>query len=144
MIINNSGTGIGNAGILVINDSAVIGNKNGGIYNEGWYGINGKATLNNTTLGGNSSPRWYGGGLVNNGYGTVILNNSTVSHNSATDGGGIYNGPYGSTVTLKDSIVANNTGNFSGPDCRGQIISSGFNLMAIPPAVHLLPAQAIY
>jgi hypothetical protein len=48
------------------------------------------------------------------------MNSSTVSGNI---GGGIYNRP-GTTVRLQNSIVANNAGG----DCRGVMISDGYNL----------------
>lgn len=43
----------------------------------------------------------------------ITLTNSTVSNNTASDGGGIYNN--GGTVTLKNSKVTNNIPN----DCVG-------------------------
>jgi hypothetical protein len=83
----------------------------------------GTATLNNSGVSGNSAYRCSGvcsgtGGVIVNGSGNLAMNNSTVSRNSA---GGIFNG---GTATLQNSIVANN----SGSNCRGTIISHGYNL----------------
>ena len=69
------------------------------------------------------------GGILNGGLfqsnGTIVINNSTLSGNTAHDGrgGGIFN-VKGSTVVLQNSIVANNTGG----DCRGTMTSDGYNM----------------
>ena len=78
---NNSagktGGGIRNSGSLTINDSTLSGNQaaDGG-------GINGGATIRNSTLTLNSA-RDAGGGIV----GAASLNNSIVANNSARNGG---------------------------------------------------------
>jgi hypothetical protein len=61
------------------------------------------------------------GGGISNGGGTLTINNSTISGNSALahDGGGI-----AGTVTLQNSIVANN----SGGNCESGVVSKGYNL----------------
>jgi len=56
-----------------------------------------------------------------------ILSNSTISHNSASNGGGISNG---STVRLRNTIVAKNSGS-SGSDLLGGYTSQGHNLIGI-------------
>src|SRR5262249_29092475 len=62
---------------------------------------------------------------------TIILINTTVSGNTAGgDGGGIIQDPGNNnpaTVTLKNSIVAGNTGN-PGANCSGTISSLGHNI----------------
>ena len=81
--------------------------------------------LNNSTVSGNFASN-KGGGIYNRYQGnTVTLTNSTVSGNSASDGGGIYN--EGGTVTLVNTIVANN---LAGGDCTGDgvVTSLGHNL----------------
>jgi len=69
----------------------------------------GTVILNNSTVSGNSTGK-NGGGICNQ-YGTVILNNSTVSGNSAGAtygaGGGIFT--YYGTIKLNSSIVSGNT-----------------------------------
>jgi len=47
-------------------------------------GNNGTLTINNSTVSGNSAPEYGGGGIGNNG--TLTINNSTVSGNSAGHG----------------------------------------------------------
>src|SRR5262249_59518062 len=66
-----------------------------------------------------------GGGISN--YGTVTLNNATVSGNSARyEGGGIYN--YFGTVHARDTIMAGNTAP-SAPELWGDLGSLGHNLI---------------
>src|SRR5208337_2664785 len=64
-------------------------------------------TLTNDTLSGNSATD--GGGIYN--YGTVTLTNDTLSGNSATDGGGIYND---GTVTLTNVTISGNSATYGG------------------------------
>lgn len=72
--------------------------------------VNGNLTVNNLRLtGGNiTGDTLYGGGISNNG--TLTLNNSIVSGNSASSAGtGILNG-YAGILTLNSSTVSNNSG----------------------------------
>jgi hypothetical protein len=64
--------------------------------------------------------RWRGG--------TLTLNNSTVSGNTASGNGGGIN-KYSGTVTLQNTILAGNTASGAGPDCSGEIGSLGYNLV---------------
>jgi predicted outer membrane repeat protein len=112
----------GNVGTLIITNSTFSNNsarKGGGIYNDG-----GMVTITNSTFSGNSATR--GGGIYTYG-GTVDITNSTFSGNSATElwiyGGGIDENY--STVTLRNTIIANNV---SGSSCAGAIINGGNNL----------------
>ncbi len=84
--------------------------------------------ITNSTFTGNSAGK-YGGGIFTVEY-FVMLNNSTLSANSATMGGGIYIQPFqGWTTpfTLTNTIVA---GSISGGDCAGhnQLVDGGHNL----------------
>jgi hypothetical protein len=68
-------------------------------------------TLNDLTITCGNAPRTdgingFGGGIYNYG-GTVTLNNSVVSGNTAVSGGGIAND--GGIMTLTDSVVRGNT-----------------------------------
>ena len=68
----------------------------------------GTLTLNNSTVSGNTANS-AGGGIVNNG-GTALITNSSVSNNTASDsgGGGILNIGR-ANLTLNNSSVSNNT-----------------------------------
>ncbi|AFZ51180.1 Cadherin domain-containing protein [Dactylococcopsis salina PCC 8305] len=105
----DNGGGIFNLGTANVNNSSVSGNSatdhGGGIFN-----YNGTANVSNSTVSGNSADG-HGGGIDN--FGTANVSNSTVSGNSAADnGGGIWNDDGGDdTVTLSNSIVADNLTN---------------------------------
>jgi predicted outer membrane repeat protein len=105
---------------VTLTNSTVSGNSAkgaGGIHNYG-----GTATLTNSTVSGNSASS-SGGGIYasyTDTVGETTLAYSTVSGN---DGGGIHSG-ISSTITLSDSIVANNTGG----NCVGSIADGGNNL----------------
>lgn len=122
------GGGIYNSGTLAINDSTISGNSasgepgsGGGIYNYGTL------TIDNSTLSQNIAKGYfqpYGGGIGNDVGGTLTINNSTVSGNIALRGPGGGIALVSGTVTLQNSIVANNAfGN-----CSGFITSHGYNL----------------
>jgi CSLREA domain-containing protein len=101
------GSGIDNAGILYIEDSAITDNMGydaGGILNRGQTWIYNSAITNNAGVPG------IGGGLYNKadaltgGYLTVV--NSTISHNRSGSGGGIANS---GVVTISHSTLVTNT-----------------------------------
>lgn len=92
-------------GTVTLRNSTVSGNSasntGGGICNGG-----GTVTLTNSTVSGNMALAGDGGG-IGNYSGTVTLSNSTVTGNKSDyRGGGIYN--YG-TVSLQSSIISGNT-----------------------------------
>jgi parallel beta-helix repeat protein len=78
--------------------------------------------INNSTISGNSAAQNGGGIYIYKSGGTLTIRSSTISGNSATIGGGISNV---GTATLKNSIVANSS---SGGNCSGTITSNGHNL----------------
>lgn len=145
----NGGGGILTSGTLTITDSTLSGNSTGG---DGGGILNGGGTLTivNSTLSDNSADR---GGGIGNVFGTTTITNSTLSGNSANRGGGIGitnddtaarvsfttiaensatlsgGGIYvdtESTVTIKNSLVGNNT---NGDDCSisGTFTATGVN-----------------
>jgi hypothetical protein len=60
--------------------------------------------------------------------GTLTLNNTTVSNNTAAVlGGGIYN--YYGTTSIQNSILADNSASGYGQDCYGTITSEGYNII---------------
>ncbi len=105
-------------GELTVTDSTIadnIGGKGGGIYN--WWG----ATLTVTGCGiHNNASGSFGGGILNGpdqGARLTVVN-STITNNTAPQGGGIYNGypgPYANAVlTLTNSTVVGNTADDNG------------------------------
>ena len=100
---------------LTIFDSTISGNSvtdtggaGGGIYNSG-ASTPGTVTIERSMLSGNTAP--FGGGLFN--YGEAWLANVTFSGNSATTtagaGGGAINNNGSATLDLKSVTIANNT-----------------------------------
>jgi len=67
----------------------------------------GTLTINGSNITGNATggPGAYGGGIATEG--TLVINDSTISHNTAANGAGIYN--QAGTVTLNDTSVRKNT-----------------------------------
>ncbi len=123
--------------ILSMNGCTISGNTTSGQDGTGLLNA-GTSTLSNCTISGNTcnhvvTPNGTlggaGGGLFNSG-GVLTLNSCTVTGNTAAElGGGIaLNG--GTTVQLGNTIVSSNTAP-TGPDCVGDFVSKGYNLIAI-------------
>lgn len=105
------GNALYNRGTLILRNSTIQGNIGGGFDSRGGaiYNSGGSLTVEFTTISGNTATN--GGGIYNN-EGTVIMRNSTVSGNTATSqGGGILNisqDGADSTVSLFNVTVTNN------------------------------------
>jgi hypothetical protein len=154
VVRNNTGRGISNNGILLLNESAVISNTThsgydgAGIYcgdgtfttlnastvsenttgeggdGGGIYVYRGRLVLNNSTVSGNTASGVAGGGGIIGGA-SVTLYNSTITANVALYGGGILGSI--DTMSMRNTIVADNRADFS-PDC-GYVTSLGHNLI---------------
>ncbi|MBK8022879.1 MAG: hypothetical protein IPK19_15970 [Chloroflexi bacterium] len=102
------------AGTLTINGNASVIQRSsaGGTPTFRLFTVNsgGNLTLNNMTLSNGSVPTAEGGAILN--YGTVRLVASTVSGNTAQNGGGLHN--YGGTMTVRDSLLWANTATANG------------------------------
>jgi CSLREA domain-containing protein len=154
------GGGIRNEGTATISNSTISGNtvinssagKGAGIYN-----VTGALTLTNCAVSANNADTGFGGGIGNDSTTAVTVVNSTISGNAATVGAGFYNSgtgtakadfrnttiagntaksagggieSVGSTLTIKNTIVATNSVNTgSGPDVAGAIVSQGYNFI---------------
>ena len=114
----------------------------GGIFTEGLL------TITNSTISGNVS-KTFGGGIMNRGGAVMRLTNSTLSGNSAVEGGAINNDingfifltnctitnnsaqrapgiiTFSETVEVRNTIIAGN----DNPDVAGNFISRGNNLI---------------
>jgi hypothetical protein len=112
-----AGGGVSNeSGILTVTNSTISGNvaieHAGGIDN-----FQGTITIRKSTISDNDTPH-YGGGLVNHQGSEFRITNSTISGNTAGDGGGIHNSGYlgvtNSTIsrnsTSRDGGGVSNTG----------------------------------
>jgi Bacterial Ig-like domain (group 3) len=146
---DNSGTGILNEGTLSVQDSTIANNEGqyGGGIGNGLFGTlsvvdstivgnaapdgggidnYGSAIVDDSTISGNSASGGQGGGIFNPG-GTMIVEASTITGNSAVDGGGGVADQEGS-VTLAASIVATPGGEPSGSECIGPVTDGGYNV----------------
>ena len=110
------GGGILNLGTLVVSNCIVTGNDDmgsglfqlnvgGGIYNAGTLSLSNTQVTNNTAN--------YGGGIYN--AGTLSLSGTTASKNTAYYGGGIYNDTTGTLMVLNSSVT-HNTAYVAGAD----------------------------
>ncbi len=148
-----SGGGIDNNGTMNVSNSTLSGNRansylstlynrGGGIYNTGI------STVSNSTLIGNVAGQ-KGGGIYNSAGATLTLVFSTLTLNSAANGGGVFNGPEfyppainspPGTANVGNTIIAANllsTNNLNSnlitdgvnPDVSGTFSSNGYNLI---------------
>ncbi|MEW5989035.1 MAG: choice-of-anchor Q domain-containing protein, partial [Chloroflexota bacterium] len=116
-------------GTATVSHSTLSGNSATGYYGDGggiYISYGGTLTVSYSTLSGNSA-EYRGGGIIN--YGTLTVSNSTLSGNSAAEGGGIYRSSDSFTVSLQNTILADNADSNAGPDCSGTLTSDGYNLL---------------
>ena len=120
--LNGGGIDHSTSGNLTITNSTISGNGTN-FYGGGVF-INSSGTVKllNSTFSGNNAPN-NGGAIVNIGTGAVQISNCTISKNSSNSGGGIESDS--GTVTVANSIIADNTGDDVVADCT----SLGHNLL---------------
>jgi hypothetical protein len=101
-------------GTLTIDRSTISDNQSsgdgGGVFTESFMGGSGLATISDSTISGNSNPFGrFGGGVANFG-GTLTIQRSTLSGNTAgRAGGGVSaEGTGNGALTLVDSTVVDN------------------------------------
>jgi hypothetical protein len=121
---SNGGGAIYNAGTLLlsqcgIRNNTVTGGSGGGIYND----EGGSLTLQGTTVSGNSTGTFSGGGLDN--YGTAQIQGGIFSGNQGYEGGAIYNESGGQLPISQGTTFSNNSATFDG----GAISNSGSTTM---------------
>jgi len=115
-----SSTISGNTAVAVLGSPAL----GGGIF------IDGKPlSVLDSTISDNvaQGPTSHGGG-IDSLNATVTLNNVTISGNTAAIGGGI-DTHVGKSFKSSNSIIAINTGTTLAPDCDGNLVSTGYNLL---------------
>ena len=110
---SSAGGAIYNATSMIDTGSLITGSlattNGGGIYNDS----TGQLTLNGTTLRNNQANNAFGGGLYNVGLAT--LTGATVQGNTATgSGGGLYSTGTSSSLSLVDTMVADNHADANG------------------------------
>lgn len=95
------------SGAVISTNTASLG---GGIYNSGL-----EITITNATLNANTVDLG-GGGIANEwtGNGSMIITGSTISDNSAPNGGGMHNLSTTGLVSFSDSTINNNISTTNG------------------------------
>ncbi len=151
-ISKSSGLGIDNYGILTLTGASLIANLGGGLNNHasqiastllddtisgnscsgsGGAGIHNTGILSiiNSTIASNITTG-SGGGIVNNA-GSVSLADCTIAYNTGGNSGGGIGNFFGGTVTLSNTLIADNSlsTTAAGPDVAGSFSSNGFNLI---------------
>lgn len=162
------GGGIFNRGSATVVNSTISGNRTGngatgpfsnnsipGLGGGIYHHDAGQMTISNSTISGNETGTLYvdgpsasitgGGGIYLRG-GQMTISNSTIIANRATlYGGGIhrYSGAFSSEiVTLRSTIVANNSASADGSDIFGTVQSDGYNLIKAQSGANITPNPA--
>ncbi|MBI4518975.1 MAG: right-handed parallel beta-helix repeat-containing protein [Deltaproteobacteria bacterium] len=130
----SAGAGIhSRSGTLEVESCTVTGNQ--ALSDGGGLFIEGAASVVNSTISGNQAA--YGGGILSgmaDAPGSLLLNNVTIADNVGDDngsgvGGGLSSGADPDQLTIRNSIIAGNSAAQLGPDCEGQFVSEGYNLI---------------
>jgi parallel beta-helix repeat protein len=123
---SGGGVFIGSGSTATLTDCTISGNSGnvgGGVYNNGYL------TLTGSTVSGNSTQGYFGGG-IDNAYGTATLTNCTVTGNSSLLGGGITNGINSlgyyeaASLSLTNVTVADNSAFYGGGIFNGYLSSA--------------------
>lgn len=136
IINNNARRGISYFGSfspsLTINNSSISSNTGGGIEVRGSVFNVTSVDINNSTIANNRTDTFFVGGgmLLHADYGlNLTINNSTISGNWANSGGGVYIEGIINTVTIRNTILADNNATNTSHDCFGGINSSDHNII---------------
>jgi hypothetical protein len=117
-------SGVQTQGTLIISQSTISGNPYGGLYVS-----QGDLTVINSTISGNGSAGGdFGGGLYSDVGATTKIIASTIAGNVGLSGSGGGVSGFQSTITLKNTLLSNNTGGNCLNDLGATFISAGHNL----------------
>lgn len=107
---DDRGGGIANHGTLTMTGGSISGNatdKNGSNGGGAIYNYNGATmTFSDVAISANSSAYNHGGGILN--IGTATLTRCSITDNTSTDGGAIFNASDGE-MTIEDYTINSNT-----------------------------------
>jgi hypothetical protein len=125
--------GGGNAGglylqglALSITDSSIT--RNAAFYNGGIWIHTCAVGMTNVTVAGNTATGSNGGGLWLSGPPTGVLRNCTIADNSAPADGQGGGAVFGGGLTLRNTVVSNNSSGTWAPGCSEALIDGGGNL----------------
>ena len=108
-----------------ISDSTFAGNVSNGTGGGLWF-VDSSGQVTNSTVSGNSAQggSGFGGGIAQSLTGSFTLSHVTIADNAAGGAGG---GTSGTGMTLRASIVSNNTAP-TGRNCQHTMAEGGFNV----------------
>ena len=113
---------------LFIDSSEISANeasRGGGVY---YYYASGK--INNSTFSGNSASTEGGAiGTLSDLSQVINLDNVTIADNSATNAGGGMQIESNFLVSIRNTIIADNSAGITGPDVWGSVLSNDYNLI---------------
>ena len=158
-VANNTVTGGAGGGVYsyfgtttIVERSTISGNRANDV--GGGLRLLGNAEMTNSTISGNTSTGWHGGGVFQTD-GTLTMTHTTITGNTAPDGtsGGLFVGTFGAsgaTIDYSSSVVAGNTGEqcFLAPFGSGAValVSRGGSVVGdatcAPLAADLVAADA--
>jgi hypothetical protein len=105
------GGGITNYGTLVVTNSTLSNNSAAGnAYGGGGIDNATMLTMDNSTVTGNTATGDYGGGISTGG--TAVITDSTISGNTAANGGGVFD--HDGSLTITGSLLSGNSANYGG------------------------------
>ena len=137
----DGGAGISNRNLLTVNNSTIYSNTayymGGGVLNHYYVDENGYLTITNSTIFGNSvtsTSAYTEGGGVHFRQGSGAITNSTIYGNSAYTTGGVGMDDNTGTLTLKNTIIAGNTGHYNidfgfRQSGYGNVVDNGYNII---------------
>jgi hypothetical protein len=122
-VAGNAGSGIAaNSGTMTIERSTIADNRT---WDSGGGLVLGKnSVIRDSTVSGNSAQGGGGGIVTADG---VVIEFCTIAGNTAGASGGGINAIYGQPI-MRDTIVAGNSAGQKGPDMKGGLKSSAYNL----------------
>ncbi|MEK6278238.1 MAG: choice-of-anchor Q domain-containing protein [Actinomycetota bacterium] len=121
---------------LTIENSTIVDNHALNFGGGGVYSGDDSMTIRNSTIYDNTAVNYHGGGVE--AFGTnATIESSTISANTASYGAGLSsnNNVYFTTMSLVDTIVADNIANVAYPDVRGSF-DAAFSLIEGPDPVN--------
>lgn len=136
-LVSQGFTGLAASSVLIKN-SLIRNNMattfSGGIQ-TGTFGLPASMTVLNSTITGNTAPNLGGGILVfanSTDANTLYLDHCTIVNNSASAGAasGVVSAAATGTITIQNTIVANNTGVSTQVGGTGTFVSLGHNLVS--------------
>lgn len=119
------------------NNRSNSGTGGGAIQSAGFTNITNSTFSGNRAVGGN-------GGAITYGGGGMVMTNTTITGNTADNlSGGFHKSTTNVNTTIRNNIIAGNTGTGNSADIQGNFMSAGFNFIQSPGTTTGLVASDI-